>query len=226
MCSSYSSGSQEVHKDEHENVEEVSDPSIANQDLPPKGRRLYRPGQIARGPAELRWTHNKIQRFFPGGQSLQDVAASLREGAVQPSELPMIGIVRHEMKWYSRNNRRLWCFKAAKAEAVEVCMSSVGTAFSARSDDTDHWFECDFHPTITVQGVSHRVRQPKKVCAATNVSERKSIQDFPFDLEFDEEDMKPEKATEAPRNAGTQSRERSKGAHWNEQNISSSTGTN
>ena len=129
MCSSYSSGSQEVHKDEHENVEEVSDPSIANQDLPPKSRRLYRPGQIARGPAELRWTHNKIQRFFTGGQSLQDVAASLRQGAVQPSELPMIGIVRHVMKWYSRNNRRLWCFKAAKAEAVEVCMSSVGTAF-------------------------------------------------------------------------------------------------
>ena len=39
------------------------------------------------------------------------------------------GIARHEMRWYSRNNRRLWCFKAAQAEAVEVCMSSVDTAF-------------------------------------------------------------------------------------------------
>ena len=36
----------------------------------------------------------------------------------------MIGIVRHEMKWYSRNNRRLWCFKAAKVEAVHVFISS------------------------------------------------------------------------------------------------------
>ena len=39
-------------------------------------------------------------------------------------ELPMIGIVRHEMKWYSRNNRRLWCFKAPKVEAVHVFISS------------------------------------------------------------------------------------------------------
>ena len=125
LCSSCSSGSPEVHKDERVNVDEVSDPSIANQDL----RHLNRLSQIAQGLAELRWTRNKIHRFFTGGQSLQDVAASLREGVIQSSELPMIGIVRHEMKWYSRNNRRLWCFKAAKAEAVEVCMSSVDTAF-------------------------------------------------------------------------------------------------
>ena len=32
-------------------------------------------------------------------------------------------------EWYSRNNRRLWCSKSVKAEAVEVCMSSVDTAF-------------------------------------------------------------------------------------------------
>ena len=107
----------------------MSDPSIANQDLSPKKRRLYRLSQIAQGPAKLRWTHNKNQRFSTGGQGLQDVAPSLRQGAVQPSELPMSGIVRHEMKWYSRNNRRLWCFKAAKAEAVEVCMSLIDIAF-------------------------------------------------------------------------------------------------
>ena len=68
--------------------------------------------------------HNKIQRLFTGGQSLQDVAASLRQGAVQPSELPMFGIEKHEMKWCSRNNRRLWCFKEANVEAVEVFTSS------------------------------------------------------------------------------------------------------
>ena len=94
-----------------------------------KKRRLYRLSNMARGPAELRWTHNKIQHFLTGGQSLHDVAASLHQGAVQPSELPMIGTVRHEMKWYSRNNRTLWCCKAAKAEAVKVCTSSVDTAF-------------------------------------------------------------------------------------------------
>ena len=61
-----------------------------------------------------------------------------------------------------------------------------------------------------------------------------------INLEFDEETMKPEKATEAPekhRNRskypeneamvpGTRSRERSEGAHWNGQSILSRTGTN
>ena len=73
---------------------------------------------------------------------MQDVAASLRQGAVQPSELPMLGIVKHEMKWYSRNNRRLWCFKAVWRHRPKV--------------------ECDFLPTIAVQGVSQRVRQSKR----------------------------------------------------------------
>ena len=67
LYSSYSSGSQEVHKDEHINVDEVSDPSIVNQDLPPKRRRLFRLSQIARGPAKLRWTQqdSALLRWWP-----------------------------------------------------------------------------------------------------------------------------------------------------------------
>ena len=49
---------------------------------------------------------------------LQDVAASLQQGVEQHSEMRMVGIVRHDMKLYSRNNRRLWCFKEAEVEAV------------------------------------------------------------------------------------------------------------
>ena len=56
-------------------------------------------------PAELRWTHNKHQRLFSCGRRLPDVAASLQQGAEQPSDLPPIGIVRFQ-KWYSCNNRR------------------------------------------------------------------------------------------------------------------------
>ena len=77
-------------------------------------------------PAELRWTHNKMQRLFSYGRRLQDVAASLQQGFEQPSELPMIGIVGHEMKWYSRNNRRLWCFKEGNVEVVRsACLRST-----------------------------------------------------------------------------------------------------
>ena len=33
-------------------------------------------------------------------------------------KLPMMGIVRYQEKWYSRNNRRLWCFEEANVETV------------------------------------------------------------------------------------------------------------
>ena len=83
-----------------------------------------------------RWPTQKITKILYQNSTLlrrrpalQDVAASLHHCAVRPSELPMIGIVRREMKWYSRNNRRLWCFQKAKGEAVKVCMPLVDTAF-------------------------------------------------------------------------------------------------
>ena len=38
--------------------------------------------------------NSKIQRSFIFGRRLQDVTASLQQGVQQPSELPMIGIVR------------------------------------------------------------------------------------------------------------------------------------
>ena len=136
-------------------------PILVNQDLPPKRRRLYRLSKIARGRAVLRWRHNKFQRFFTGGQSLQDVAPSLRQRAVQPSELPMIGIVRHEMKWYSRNNWTLWCFEEATAEAVEVCMSSVDTAFLHGLTTKTDGFSVPFFPPLQCKAC-HRLRQPKR----------------------------------------------------------------
>ena len=112
-------------------------------------------------PAELRWTHSKIQCFFMCGRRLQDVAASLQQGVEQPSELPVIGIVKHEMKLYSRNNRRLWCFKEAKVEAVEVCISSVDTAFLHGLTLQTDGLSVTFFPHSAVQGVCQRVRQPK-----------------------------------------------------------------
>ena len=113
------------------------------------------------------------QRFSTRGQSLQDVTASLRQGAVQPSELPVIGIVRHEMKWYSRNNQRLWCFKAAKAEAVEVCMSSVDFAFlHGLTTQTDGLSVTFFPPS---QGVVNQ----KSLCSHRCVREEELLR-FPL----------------------------------------------
>ena len=49
----------------------------------------------------------KKQHLFTCGRRLQDDTASLQQGAEQPPELLMIGIVRCQKKWYLRNNRRL-----------------------------------------------------------------------------------------------------------------------
>ena len=54
-------------------------------------------------PAELRWTHSTIQRLCSCERRLQDVATSLQQGAEQPSDLPMFGIVGCQ-KWYPRSN--------------------------------------------------------------------------------------------------------------------------
>ena len=88
----------------------------------------------------------------------------------------MIGIVRHEMKWYSRNNRRLWCFNVAKAEAEEVCMSSVDTAFlHGLTTQTDGMSLTFFQPMRCKACQKELVRQPKKRSAQPHVSERKSF---------------------------------------------------
>ena len=86
-------------------------------------------------PAELRWTHDTLQRLFTCGTPLTRVATQLRQGDIQPSDLPMMSIVRHEEKWYSRNNRRLWCFKEAGVDTVEVLVSSVDAAFLRGSEE-------------------------------------------------------------------------------------------
>ena len=91
-------------------------------------------------PAELRWTHNKIQRQFSCGRRLQDVAASLQQGVEQPSELPMISIVRHEMKWYSRNTEAVM-LQSGQSGSGGGLYAFDQQCFSVRSDDTDRWSE-------------------------------------------------------------------------------------
>ena len=80
-------------------------------------------------PADLRWTHERIQSLFTCGRSVEDVAMQLKQGALLPSDIPMLQVVRYQGKWYSRNNRRLWCFKEARVKAVMVVVSSVDFHF-------------------------------------------------------------------------------------------------
>ena len=70
----------------------------------------------------------KNERLFNCGRRLQDVAASLQQGVEQPSELPMIGIVRHKIKRYLRNNLRpvvLQRGQSGSGEGLNVLRSTL-----------------------------------------------------------------------------------------------------
>eukprot|EP00929_Paragymnodinium_shiwhaense_P037055 TRINITY_DN19807_c0_g2_i1.p1 TRINITY_DN19807_c0_g2~~TRINITY_DN19807_c0_g2_i1.p1 ORF type:complete len:615 (+),score=137.73 TRINITY_DN19807_c0_g2_i1:84-1928(+) len=99
-------------------------------------------------PAELRWTHGCLQRLFTCGRSLASVAEDLRFGRCSAADLPVISIVFHEGKWYSRNNRRLWCFKEAGVAAVQAEVSEVDQHFRrGLNTATDGW-SVGFFPAV------------------------------------------------------------------------------
>ncbi|CAJ1331289.1 unnamed protein product [Effrenium voratum] len=97
-------------------------------------------------PAEIRWTHCRVQRLFTCGRSLLDVADQLRTGKLLPSVLPTINIVHYDRKWYSRNNRRLWCFKSAKVPAVQAVVSPVDQHFLKGLNTTTDGLTTAFWP--------------------------------------------------------------------------------
>ena len=86
-------------------------------------------GRGGGGPVGLRWARGKIQRLFTCGRRLGDVITDSCRGVLRPSDLRMIEIVRWKSKWYSRNNRRLWCFREAAVIAVQVRVGSIDRAF-------------------------------------------------------------------------------------------------
>ena len=79
--------------------------------------------------AELRWTHGKIQRLSTSGLRLEDVVTDPLRNIPLSLKLHMIKLVQWESKWYSRNNRRLWCFREAAVIAVQVRVGATDRAF-------------------------------------------------------------------------------------------------
>ena len=98
----------------------------------------------------------------------------------------MIGIVRRGMKWYSRNNQRLWCSKAAKAEAVEVCMSSVDTAFLHGLTTQTDVLTVTFFPPLLCMACHKEFVNRKGLRSHKCVREEEHLR-FPVYLKFDEE---------------------------------------
>ena len=97
-------------------------------------------------PLSIRWTHDRLQQMFTCGRRLKHVADQLRDKSISPEVLPMIEIVSYQGKWYSRNNRRLWCFKEAGLRSIQARVGPVDAHFlKGLTTATDGW-SVDFYP--------------------------------------------------------------------------------
>ena len=57
-----------------------------------------------------------------------------------------IEVVKHQDKWYSRNNRRLWCFKEAGLTAVKARIGQIDSHFLRGLNTVSDGWEVDFFP--------------------------------------------------------------------------------
>lgn len=97
-------------------------------------------------PEDLRWTHDSLQRLFTCGRSLAEVADRLQQRTLLPSDLPTVSMVYHGGKWYSRNNRRLWCLKTAGIRSVQVRITAVDQHFLRGLTTRTDGLSVDFFP--------------------------------------------------------------------------------
>ena len=65
-------------------------------------------------PAAVRFSQSSISRNFSSGGGIEDLAAGLRNGSVNPANVPPIRLVEREGSLFTLDNRRLWSFQQAE----------------------------------------------------------------------------------------------------------------
>lgn len=65
-------------------------------------------------PAVVRFSQSSISRNFSSGGAIEDLAAGLRNGSVNPANIPPIRLVEREGNLFTLDNRRLWSFQQAE----------------------------------------------------------------------------------------------------------------
>ncbi len=63
--------------------------------------------------AAVRFTQSSISRNFSAGGTIDQLAAGLRSGTIQASNIPAIRLVEKNGNFFSLDNRRLWSFQQA-----------------------------------------------------------------------------------------------------------------
>ena len=64
--------------------------------------------------ASVRFSQSSISRNFSTGGTIDDLAAGLRNGSINPADIPPIRLVEQDGNLFSLDNRRLWSFQQAE----------------------------------------------------------------------------------------------------------------
>ncbi|CAE8623186.1 unnamed protein product [Polarella glacialis] len=100
---------------------------------------------------DIFFTQSSIHSTFSNGDDLHDTIRDLQTGLMSVDNVPQITIVRYGGKWYSVDNRRLYCFKAALPADAEI---------SVIEGVMDHKFFNNF--TTQTGGASIEIREDKR----------------------------------------------------------------
>ena len=96
--------------------------------------------------AAVRFSQSSISRNFSAGGTIDDLAAGLRNGSVNPTSIPPVRLVERGGSMSTLDNRRLWSFQQAEvpipyrmatpqeaaAEAWKFTTTSGGTSIRVR----------------------------------------------------------------------------------------------
>jgi hypothetical protein len=90
-------------------------------------------------PWSIRFSQNGIQATFKDGTFIEDVAAGLRSGQINPRDMPPIRLARRDGKLYTLDNRRLEAFRRAEVEvparmATPHEIAEAGWKFTTKND--------------------------------------------------------------------------------------------
>jgi hypothetical protein len=103
------------------------------------GVRLADSGVV--NPATIRFSHNSISGTFRGGGGVKDLAAELRNGTVNPGDIPAIRLVERNGNYFTLDNRRRAAFQEAGVDipyrmASPSEIASQGWKFTTTDDGT------------------------------------------------------------------------------------------
>ena len=116
-------------------------------------------------PRRIRFQHSRIRPYFSGcGRSVEDTLQVIREGKLDPRDLPPIQVLVGPDDWYfSLNNRRLWVLKRCREEGLLETIRVRVRAPKSAAEATRYTVE-----NCALEAKLMRESAPKEVSEAKN----------------------------------------------------------